>query len=358
MRVTLTQALKVAVTVFLAALVVSEALIYAPLLANTETFAVDLTITGANATGTDHVRVGSLAHFHQTFFERTAVPSVTHLFYYFDSAYASSWASTTAWFGLSQHLATVASLRGLPIAVSVVDATQLAALVSTPPAAGSALVMASGVFPDTVFTNSTNIVTPWIEAGGLLIWIGDRIGYYSAVPHEPLKYPSPANPANAGTNQFINYSYFGGTVRGYLNATTASTDFGVNYSLGLPGDALNLTWINGIGGLAVGPVAGAYTNVAIVPKGSGAIVYFGGPNDDDNEAAAAMINVLQSGIAQAPSVLVTSLNLTVPPGSHSYPFVFSTQPYPYSPNGSLVCSFAYQSDFSAAFAAAACAKNA
>lgn len=358
MKASAVQLCKMSVGVFIAALLISELLLYAPGLTTSETFSVSLQESHGNVTGVDTVRATEVSHFQQTIYLQGDSVPITHLYYYYDRDYASSWAPASDWFGLSQHLAEVAAFRSLPLTITIVNATSLASLLSLAPVPGTALVMASGVFPDTVFSKTANLVTPWVQAGGTLVWVGDLIGYYSAVPGQPLTYPSPLNPGYNGTNEFINHSYMGGTGYDYLNVTPNSVDFGMNYLLALPGDCLNVTWVNTLNGVALGRVAGNYTNVAMIPTGMGSIVYFGGPTENVNELSLAIANIIESEVDLHPVVVVGNTTVIAQSSERVVrTFSFVVPPYPFGSGPTVVCSFVTQSDFLAQFASAACIPN-
>ena len=76
-----------------------------------------------------------------------------------------------------EHLAIELNLRGYSGEVKLVNASELEAVfLSKDPAV---VVMAYGAFPSNVFSRDTNLVTPWIESGGVMLWFGWEMGYYS-----------------------------------------------------------------------------------------------------------------------------------------------------------------------------------
>ena len=215
--------------------------------------------------------------------------------------------------------------------------------------------MASGVFPDTVYTNSTNLVQPWVAAGGTLVWIGDHIGTYSGVPGVQLKYPSPSNPGDNGTKEFLNLSILGAPTMTYTDPTPVSSNFSVDYTFGLHGTDFNLTALEANGGIALGPTSSGYSNVASIPDGTGHLVIFGGPLDDATSVSLVIDNILQSNIFGGSLLVLGHLPITTPAsGTDRFGFFVRVPSLPFSRGLSELCSYFLETDYAATFANLAC----
>jgi hypothetical protein len=77
---------------------------------------------------------------------------------------------------LQAHLSAQLRLRGYSYQANLVNATELKSILLRKKSA--IVIMASGAFPSDVFSKEANLVKPWVEAGGVLVWFGFHIGYY------------------------------------------------------------------------------------------------------------------------------------------------------------------------------------
>jgi hypothetical protein len=78
---------------------------------------------------------------------------------------------------LWEHLKIDLKLRNYYGDVGLVDAKELQSIFISNESA--VVVMAYGAFPSNVFSWETNLVKPWIQSGGILIWFGWEPGYYT-----------------------------------------------------------------------------------------------------------------------------------------------------------------------------------
>jgi len=79
---------------------------------------------------------------------------------------------------LWEHVKTEFYLRGYSAEVELANAEELESLLSAKTPA--ILIIASGAFPSNLFSWEKNLVKPWIDSGGILIWFGGVPGYYIA----------------------------------------------------------------------------------------------------------------------------------------------------------------------------------
>ncbi len=271
------QLLQVVVIIFLAVIIVSEATIFVPQVAGKVSLSVTITSSGGNVSVESEVTSPYTAAFLQSFLVGPGATPVHVIYYYFDSAYGYANVGIVTWFGLSGHLGAIISERHLPITVVIVNATGLEKVFLQPPSTDSIVVVASGAFPDTVMTNSTNLVRPWIEAGGRLFWVGAPIGFYSAHPGYPVKYPPYTwDPGQSGVYQFLNSSYLGAPSSGgtvYENATLTSTALQVSLTNGIGGGfEFNQSGVSLAGGQLLSNTADGWGNGALLPMGKGWLV--------------------------------------------------------------------------------------
>lgn len=345
------------IVVFLVVLLVAEILIYVPSTSGTLSVSVELTEVGESLTANISAYSSYAAHVAVTLYYTSRPSMPLNIYVYYDGAYPYSFSDKTNWFGVSQHLQAVGEARGIPVTVQVLNATRLASFLETPPTVNEVLLVQSGVLPDTVFTKSLNLVSPWVKEGGILVWSGDRIGVYSGVPGVPLEYPSPANPGNNGTAEFLNLSLLGGTNTSYPISSTNARDLGINFTSAIPGDTLNLAGLSGIGGTVLGNVESGFTNLASLPLGNGTIIYFGGATADASLLAQYIFSLLQSGAYSFAFEPFDYLPITLSPGVHQHLRISETLPQVpvgFPPSQVSVCSFAFQTDYQGLFARTTC----
>lgn len=181
--------------------------------------------------------------------------------------------------GVYDNLATEATLRGLPFTVTAVDAAGMERLLQDVQRAQDLVVVnPMGVLPANSFSLQRDLLTPWLRAGGRLVWAGDLAGYYSASPGQVLG-ASPDNPGLEGNR----------LVYGGRNVLLEPFEWGRQGSArSAPAEALELAYTFTHGGvLSTAAVAagggglgwldaGGRSSIAWVPDGSGGILTFGG----------------------------------------------------------------------------------
>jgi hypothetical protein len=346
---------RLAVAVFLVLILISEVLLYTPGLSGRLSVSVQINVENGRVLGSATIRAPVASHVRQAIYLVHDFPAVNNVYFYYDSTYPWSYSNPIDWFGLSQHIGTVSGFRGSPISADILNANQLAGLLTGPPAGGEVLIVASGVLPDTVFTKTLNLVTPWIENGGTLIWIGDKIGTYSGVPGTSPSYPSSANPGNNGTRQFLNLSLLGGTSDFYNDSSSIATAFNLNYIPGIPNDDLNVSLLPTFNGTTLGNLDGGFTNLASIPVGLGHLVYFGGPTQDATNLGTIVVNLLETGAFTGQVELINVTSLTMTTGSSvNLPFDFAIPSSPFGPGPLEACSFLTQTDYLALFGLTSC----
>lgn len=342
---------------FLVLLLITEILVYYPPAAPKLEVGMELSLENGNLVANLSGSSTYTAHLRATFYltDRPSMP--LSVFVYYDGAYPYSYSDRTDWFGVSQHLASIGMQRGVPVDVNVLNATQLASFIVKPPTPGEVLIVQSGVLPSTVFTNTSNLVTPWIRAGGVMLWSGDKIGYYSGVAGTPLKFPSPANPADAGTAQFLNLSDLGGLNTTYGVPSANAQYIGINYTSAIHFDDLSLAGIAAAGGVVLGNVNSGYTNIASMPLGNGTLIYFGGPTVDASVMSPFIFNLLETGAYGFGFEPFNSIVFGVGSGQSFRSTVRSplpTIPPGFSAEQLSACGFVFQTDYQALFAETEC----
>ena len=209
MKVTFTTILQWMVLVVVVVLIFSETAVYVPPLKATRSFTVSFQARPGEVLVQSNLWSSYTGTYRQSVDWANDTSTVRTIYYFYDPDYPTSFSNLNSWYGVPQYLNIVSSNRDLSLSIVVLDATELASLLTNPATAvGSLLVFASGAFPSTVYTASNNLVLPWLQAGGRLVWIGDAIGYYSAQAGQPLS-GGDNNPGLNGTESFLGLHDFG-----------------------------------------------------------------------------------------------------------------------------------------------------
>jgi hypothetical protein len=217
----------------------------------------------------------------------TPVEKIPHdlpIFVFYDTDYptvGTDWILSTVLLG---DLRAELYLRGYSSGVSFANALELESIMSENKSA--IVVMASGGFPSCVFSKEINLVTPWIKSGGVLVWLGDYIGWYvleKGMKKEQITYNMTQNFQTNGSIELGLEDFFD-----YYPAESAPTVG--NYSSPLS-NVLDTTYdliqyapvvhmVESSGGLALGKIGGEgqfkfKSSISMVPLGNGKIIIFG-----------------------------------------------------------------------------------
>jgi hypothetical protein len=185
---------------------------------------------------------------------------------------------------LQGHLNAELRLRGYSDPAELVNATALESiLLSKEPAI---LIMASGGFPSNVFSKDVDLVKPWIDSGGILVWFGFYIGYYSlekGMKKGDITADMPQNPRENGSKEFglegfFEYLELKDTPDVAVNSSPISDALDVTYDLIQQAPLLHMVWARN--GLVLGKIGGPTPfrlrpSVSMVPVGLGKIIFFG-----------------------------------------------------------------------------------
>lgn len=191
---------------------------------------------------------------------------------------------------VSQQLTQMGSNQSL----RTVTADQLANVL-THDSTGILVVVEYGILPSTIFSNTTDLLGPWIRGGGTLIWAGGPLGYYNGTVGSPPGRWVPSGPAWNGQVRLVGFPLtdppvaappgwpavpLGGPVMGSIPSPLAQglalgyngTIYGANVSQLVSHGGLSMGFLSGTDPNAIG----ARTSIAFLRVGLGAIYYFGG----------------------------------------------------------------------------------
>lgn len=200
------------------------------------------------------------------------------IYIYYDPTYQSVGVSKIAAKAIFGHLISELKIRRYNGKVKVVNATELKELLLKKSISNkSVLIITQGAFPDTVYSLEYNLVKPWIESGGTLIWVGDMFAYYSAKKsREKINYLDPWHPREYGQRLFFNdiiiipdKSYTSGDIDTEYSATL-NLKFDYTY-LGIQISEILIR-----NGTIIGKMSKDKTSIGLIPIGKGKIIIFGG----------------------------------------------------------------------------------
>ncbi|HTT26173.1 MAG TPA: hypothetical protein VMH90_04335, partial [Thermoplasmata archaeon] len=351
--------LQAIVLAFLVAALVSEALLYLPpLQAKVEASVAWTPLGNGSWSGTVHVDSTFAGDFSTVALERPTAARSDRIYFYFDANYPISFSDLPDWFGLSQHLVSVALARGLPMDLQVVNTSQMVRILEDPTTTGSTVVFASGILPAPIFSPTQDLIGPWMRAGGLVIWAGDQIGAYSGSPHATFGCGMNDTLGQAGTARLINVSWlenFGSwcppsqfyNLILFENTTALGLSFDVVYPYTLPGRSFAITKLETGGGLALGGIWENTTNVAYLPEGQGGLLDFASPVSDPIRLSISIDNLWESGTLYRNARIVDEHPFSLVAGGSSQ-YVAN---FPPPVAGFTPCLFTVQTDYPAPFAA-------
>lgn len=203
-------------------------------------------------------------------------PPPKYIYIYYDPQYQIALVNLKQARGLVDHVVPELRIRGYNENIKVVNASDLSGLLlDTDSSKQSILIVTTGTFPDTVYTQNKNWVRPWIETGGTLFWVGDRFGYYSA--NKIKGYPNWTDPNNPKSEKYI----FGEEIIN-INKIFETAEDKTSYSNALDlrypyiSRAASITRVNALGGKIFGFTKGDSNSITFIPLGNGRVIIFGG----------------------------------------------------------------------------------
>lgn len=148
---------------------------------------------------------------------------------------------------------------------------------ATSQASGRAVVMMTGVLPAGVFSKSTDLLSPWVQAGGLVVWGGASIGYFSAMSGRSLAASAAISLGERGPERLLGK---GVLAFPWVNQRAGDVESEFASALGLTfkftAAGIQRNAVLGRGGLVLGWSSGSFPSVAFLPQGQGGYLLFGG----------------------------------------------------------------------------------
>jgi len=202
------------------------------------------------------------------------------VYVFYDRDYPATGTSWGAVYILWAHLKAQLYLRDYKANVELANAEELETLFSTNSSA--IVIMASGAFPSNLFSWERNLVKPWMESGGTLIWFGWIPGYYSVDKDQDESEVKPDNPQNPrhegarllGLDDFFEFITDNPTMAENESPLSQILDTSYNLIQQAP-----LIYMVNRTGLILGKFGGEWNrlrvSISMVPIGDGRIILFG-----------------------------------------------------------------------------------
>ena len=171
---------------------------------------------------------------------------------------------------------------------------------------GTSLIAVSGSLPDTVYSDSEDLINDWISAGGRLYWAGNFIGkYYSTADgtHEVAGYET----------RFLGAECLNHTSAEKARTMNDSNDYGNALALMNTGLEYCVDTSKVVGRyLSVGYCDGTFSSTVLMERGDGMICVFGG--DYSNQQRSDLAQLVSSQI-DYDSTIISHISGTVTRGS-------------------------------------------
>jgi hypothetical protein len=221
--------------------------------------------------------------------------------------------------GVYDHLVGELRIRGDHRKVDQIDARQAERLLrDLDNARNTALVMTAGVMPAGVFSTQTDLLTPWIRAGGMLVWSGDALGYYSETPAPTFRIDRSDSLFEGGPLRVVG----GGVViPGKQPGRIALTPTAIGRALAVQSTQTSVSVdaqrVVSLGGELLGYVSDGFSSLSEIPVGKGKVLIFAGDTYDEQVIAHDLCMVLISHVDEEVSA-VSALDLPKPSANVSW----------------------------------------
>ncbi len=153
------------------------------------------------------------------------------IYFYFDEDYPLVLTSINAYLGLYNFLTSDLAEKNMQNTMQIVNAEELAEKMGD---GQSIIIMSSGVLPDTVYSQDKNLITRWLESGGIMFWLGDGFGYYNGSKNTELKDDLEHGKIGwEGQEKILGKNYLLGEVFEPVEKSSADTATQIGQALGL-----------------------------------------------------------------------------------------------------------------------------
>ena len=230
-------------------------------------------------------------------------PVMTRSIFVFDDArYPTAGVNSTSVQGVFDHLKGELSIRRYSEPILPVTVEGLSdVLRATDRATGRAVLVMTGAFPAEVLSQAVDLVSPWVRAGGLLVWGGGAIGYYAGIRGQPLlAIASGLSLREKGPEQLlgkgmIRFPWIPQRIADTPSQIGAALD--IRYQFASAGVVSRAALAQG--GQILGSTVGPFSSVTYLPRGHGGYLLFGGEILDEASVAQDLSQLLLSNVLYA-----------------------------------------------------------
>lgn len=161
----------------------------------------------------------------------------------------------------------------------------------------TALVLLTGTLPSVIFSSRVDLIKPWVDAGGVVVWGGDTIGYYSVAPGELLNPTGPNNPRASGATSLLGDAIIHfPTVHGRSGTTPSQIARALDLRYSATSSGVVTALMRRPGDMDLGVDGDGLTSIAYRSEGLGGFVLFGGPITDPSIVGADIARILFSNV--------------------------------------------------------------
>jgi len=287
-----------------AVILIGEVIVYT---ASTDDFSINVEKNGTDIDYEISVRGSQV--YSVVAMDNGSMQNIDEVYIYYDEGYGTAYVSEPGPIGsheltqeyyidqLTKHM----EFRGSP-SIRILSAADLADTMNND--VGSAfskgLIVISGALPETVYSDTNNLIFDWMNDGGRLFWAGNVLGRFVATPTGVVDGPSNYQTLFFGVSDCLN------TGDDYL-ALEDVTSNNLRYDLALRNNdiryAVNTTNLAaaGVNCLAMGFTNGTYDSIVTAEYGNGMICAFGG--DLSREQYRDVAQIVSSGVCYTTTVL-------------------------------------------------------
>jgi hypothetical protein len=185
--------------------------------------------------------------------------------------------------GVYDHLSAELRVRGDPRSITAVDLAGLqATLADWSTAPDRIIVMMTGSWPASLYSRSVDQVTPWVRAGGTLIWGGDAIGYYSVHASTAFDPSDDASRRDLGPSAMLDSDIVQPTKQTGRNGTVPTTlAQALDLQFSSTAVGVSTSGLVAAGGRALGYTGGGFSSISELPVGQGRVLIFSGDTYDE-----------------------------------------------------------------------------
>lgn len=153
------------------------------------------------------------------------------VYYYYDINYPLVGSSANSVLGVYEHLLAEYQRKNISNGIIKINSSELASALDDK---NGIIIIASGALPDTVYSPNKNLITPWVNKGGTLIWVGDALGYYYGTAGSKITSDDSENKIGwSGQKKILGSNYLEGEYISSVSDTQGEVPSSLTTALGI-----------------------------------------------------------------------------------------------------------------------------